>query len=104
MYALVEINGKQYKAQKGTVLKVDKLNKEEGDSIELEHVLMIRNDDNVTIGSPYVEGVTINATLKEHGKDKKIIVYKFKKRKRYRKKQGHRQQYSLIHIDDIVGV
>jgi large subunit ribosomal protein L21 len=103
MYALVEINGKQYKIAKGSELKVDKLDRQEGDTIEFDSVLMVRDEDTVKLGSPYVNGVTVNATLKEHGKDKKIIVYKFKKRKRYRRTKGHRQQYSIVHIDDIAG-
>ena len=103
MYALIEINGKQYKAAKGTELKVDKLDRQEGDAIEFDSVLMVRNEEDVKLGSPYVDGVKVNATLKQHGKDKKIIVYKFKKRKRYRRTQGHRQQYSIVHIDEIVG-
>jgi large subunit ribosomal protein L21 len=103
MYALVEIKGKQYKAEKGSVLKIDKINNEEGETVEFDNVLMIKNDDDVTIGSPYVKGAKITATLEGHGKDKKIIVYKYKKRKRYRKKQGHRQQYSLVKVEDITG-
>ena len=103
MYALVDINGKQYKAEKGETLKVDKLDSENGDAVEFETVLMVGGVDSVKVGTPYVKGVTVKATVEDQLKDKKVIVYKYKRRKGYHKKQGHRQQYSLIKVDDIVG-
>ncbi len=104
MYALVEIKGRQYKARKGRTLKVDRIAGDKGDTLEFDSVLMIRDDEEgVKIGTPYVEGAKIKTVLEDHGKDKKVVVYKYKRRKRYHKKQGHRQQFSLIRVDDIVG-
>ncbi len=102
MYALVEIKGKQYKAQKGDLLKVDKLQNESGDNMEFDSVLMLNSNDKIMVGTPYLKDVKVKATLKEHKKDKKINVFKFKKRKNYSRRKGHRQQYSFIRIDDIV--
>lgn len=102
MYALVEIKGKQYKAQKGALLKVDKLGKETGDSVEFDSVLMISGDD-VKVGTPYLDGVKVTATVEDERRDKKINVIKFKKRKNYRRKMGHRQTYSYIRVNDITG-
>jgi large subunit ribosomal protein L21 len=102
MYALVEIKGKQYKAEKGTLLKVDKIDSEKGDALEFENVLMLSNDDEVRIGTPYVEGIKVQGLVEDQIKDKKIIVFKYKKRKNYKRTQGHRQQYTLVRINEIV--
>ena len=104
MYALVDIKGKQYKAEKGATLQVDKLDREKGESVEFDSVLMVGGTEKVKVGNPYVKGVKIQAVLEDQIKDKKIVVYKYKRRKRYHKKQGHRQQYSIIRVEDIVGV
>ncbi|RKX79184.1 MAG: 50S ribosomal protein L21 [Spirochaetes bacterium] len=104
MYALVEIKGKQYKAEKGKRIKVDKLDGKIGDKIEFDKVIMIGGTEEVKIGTPYLQGVKIAGTLENHLKDRKIIVYKYKRRKGYRRKRGHRQQYSYIKVDDIVGL
>ena len=104
MYALVDINGKQYKAEKGTVLKIDRISQETGDKIEFQSVLLVSGSKDVKVGAPYVDGVSVKATVTDQGKDKKVVVFKYKKRKGYRKKYGHRQPYSLIKIDDISGV
>jgi large subunit ribosomal protein L21 len=103
MYALVDIKGKQYKAEKGVTLKVDKLDNETGDALEFDTVLMVGGVDGVKVGTPYVKGVTVKATVEEQIKDRKVIVYKYKRRKGYHKKQGHRQRYSVIKVEDIVG-
>ncbi|MBN1686420.1 MAG: 50S ribosomal protein L21 [Spirochaetales bacterium] len=102
MYALVEIKGKQFKAQKGAVLKIDRIDQIKGESVDFEHVLLLREEDTVKVGTPYVTGASIKATVEDHGKDKKVLAQKFKKRKGYRRKQGHRQQYTLVRVDDIV--
>ncbi|TFG64213.1 MAG: 50S ribosomal protein L21 [Spirochaetales bacterium] len=102
MYVLVEIKGKQYKAQKGAVLKVDKLESAEGEAVEFDKVMMVHGDD-VKIGSPYLAGVTVKGTVESQKKDKKVIIFKFKRRKNYRRKQGHRQTYSYVKVEDIVG-
>jgi len=104
MYALVEVNGKQYKAKEGSVIKVDLFDMEAGSSIDLDKVLMVSGDDSVKVGSPYVEGVSVKTTLRENIKDKKVKVFKMKRRKGYRRTQGHRQKYSLLTIDAIQGV
>jgi large subunit ribosomal protein L21 len=103
MYALVEFKGKQYKAEKGIVLKVDKIEGEQGSAIDIGSVLLVSDGGSVKVGSPYVAGVTVKAVLESHGKDKKIVVFKYEPKKDYRRKQGHRQQYSLIRVQDIVG-
>jgi large subunit ribosomal protein L21 len=100
MYALVEFMGKQYKAEKGAVLKVDKIDAEPGAAIDIDTVLLV-SGDTVTVGSPYIQGAKVSATVESHGKDDKIVVFKYKPKKDYRRKQGHRQQYSIITIGDI---
>jgi large subunit ribosomal protein L21 len=100
MYALVEFLGKQYKAEKGALLKVDKIDAEPGATINIDTVLLV-SGDSVKVGSPYVQGAKVSATVESHGKDPKIIVFKYKPKKDYRRKQGHRQQYSVIKISDI---
>ena len=102
MYALIEFKGKQYKAEKGAVLKVDRIDEEPGAALDIDSVLLL-SGDTVTVGVPYVEGVRVSATVESHIKDKKIIVFKYKPKKDYRRKQGHRQPYSLIKIVDIAG-
>jgi large subunit ribosomal protein L21 len=105
MYALIEFKGKQYKAEKGALLKVDKLDAEPGSSLNIDTVLLVSGGDaSVSVGTPYLEGVTVGATVESHGKDPKIIVFKYKPKKDYRRKQGHRQQFSIIKIEDIGGV
>jgi large subunit ribosomal protein L21 len=101
MYALVEFKGKQYKAEKGALLKVDKIDAEPGTAINIDTVLLV-SGDSVSVGSPYIEGAKVSATVESHGKDDKIIVFKYKPKKDYRRKQGHRQQYSIIKIGDIL--
>ncbi len=103
MYALVEIKGKQYKAEKGAVLKVDKLNEEIGASVEFDSVVLTSDGDKVSVGQPYVKGAKVKAVVEDLKKDKKVLVVKFKRRKGYERKKGHRQQYSFIKISDIVG-
>jgi large subunit ribosomal protein L21 len=102
MYALIEFKGKQYKAEKGAVLKVDRIEEEPGSALDIDSVLLLAGDA-VTVGTPYVEGARVSATVESHIKDKKIIVFKYKPKKDYRRKQGHRQPYSLIKIVDIIG-
>jgi large subunit ribosomal protein L21 len=100
MYALVEFMGKQYKAEQGALLKVDKIDAEPGSALNIDTVLLL-SGDTITVGSPYVQGAKVSATVESHGKDDKIIVFKYKPKKDYRRKQGHRQQYSIIRIGEI---
>ena len=103
MYALMEFKGKQYKAEKGAILEVDKIDAEPGSAVDIDSVLLL-SGDTVTVGNPYVAGAKVQAVVESHKKAKKIIVFKYKPKKDYRRKQGHRQQYSIIKIQDIVGV
>ncbi|MDR0644627.1 MAG: 50S ribosomal protein L21 [Treponema sp.] len=103
MYALVEIKGKQYKAEKDTLLKVDLLDVEPGSTLNIDSVLLL-SGDTMSVGAPYVAGAYVTATVESHEKDKKIIVFKYKPKKDYRRKQGHRQRYSVIKIKDIAAV
>lgn len=103
MYALVEILGRQYKAQEGAVLQVDLLSKEEGSAFETDKVLAIVDGDKAIFGTPYVEGAKVSATVGSEIKGEKVKVYKFHRRKGYRRTQGHRQKYTLLTIDKIEG-
>jgi len=100
MYALVEFKGKQYKVEKGNLLKVDKIDAEPGTKLDINTVILV-SGDTVTVGNPYVEGAKVSATVENHGKDDKIIVFKYKSKKDYRRKQGHRQQFSVLNIGEI---
>jgi large subunit ribosomal protein L21 len=100
MYALVEFLGKQYKAEKGALLKVDKINAEPGAQVNIDTVLLV-SGDTVTVGNPYVQGAKVSATVESHGKGEKIVVFKYKPKKDYRRKKGHRQQYSIIKIAEV---
>lgn len=104
MYALVEIKGRQYKVAQDSVIKVDLLGSEEGADVEFSKVLMVRTEKDITLGKPYVEGVAVKATVESNGRDPKIIVYKNKRRKNYRRTKGHRQHYSLVRVKEIAGV
>lgn len=102
MYALVEIKGKQYKAEKGSLLRVDKIEGEKGDKLEFDSVLMLSGDD-VKVGAPYVDGAKITATLEDPVKGKKVKIFKYKRRKNYSLRKGHRQQYTTVRVEDIIG-
>jgi len=104
MYALVDIKGKQYKVEKGSIIKIDRLNSESGDKVEFDSVLLVSGEDEIQVGQPFLKGIKIEATVEDHVLDKKLIIYKYKKRKGYRKKQGHRQRYTILKVQDIAGV
>ena len=102
MFALIETGGKQYRVTEGTILKVEKLEAEEGAAVVLDKVLLLSEDDEtVTVGRPLIEGASVTAKVIKQGRGKKIIVYKYKKRKNYHKKQGHRQSYTKLVIEKI---
>ena len=101
MYAIIESCGKQYKVAKGDVVFFEKLDTEEGKKHTFDKVILVSEDGKVQIGNPYVRGVKVEGKVVSHGKGKKIIVYKMKPKKNYRRKQGHRQPYTKIEITDI---
>ena len=101
MYAVVNTGGKQYKVQEGDLLRVEKLPGEIGAEIAFDQVLLYSDGENLTIGQPTVENAIVNGHIVEQSKAKKIIVFKYKRRKRYRRKQGHRQLYTTVKIDSI---
>lgn len=103
MYALFEYKGKQYKAEKGVELKVDKIDAKD-DKISIDSVLLVSNEGNIKVGTPYVTGCQIIAKKGDDVRDRKVLVYKEKSKKNYHKLKGHRQQYSFITIEDIVGI
>jgi ribosomal protein L21 len=101
MYAIIETGGKQYKVQEGDVVFVEKLAAEAGSAYTFDKVLTVADGENVTFGAPVVAGATVSAKVMGHGKEKKIIVFKFKAKKGFRKKQGHRQPYTKVQIEKI---
>ena len=102
MYAVIITGGKQYRVKEGDTLKLEKLVAEQGGTIDFDKVLMVGSGDDVTIGSPYIEGGKVSATVTQHGRRKKIKVVKFKRRKNYLRQKGHRQQYTEVQITKIV--
>ena len=100
MFAIIKTGGKQYKVSEGDIIKVEKIEAEAGDKIEFDQVLMVSGDD-VKVGSPVVEGAKVSAEVLDQKKDKKIVIFKFKAKKNYRKKKGHRQPYTLVKIEKI---
>lgn len=101
MYAIVDINGKQYRVEEGRYISVDLLDQEPGSSIKLDQVLLLNDGSETKIGKPTIAGATVTATVRDHFKESKIIVFKMKRKKGYRRKQGHRQAYTRINIDKI---
>ncbi len=101
MYAIVKTGGKQYKVAQGDVLFVEKLEANEGDVVTLDQVLAVAGENGLTVGAPVVEGATVTAKVVAQGKAKKVIVYKYKAKKDYRRKQGHRQPYTKIVVEKI---
>lgn len=101
MYAIIETGGKQYKVQEGDVLFIEKLTAGEGESVTFDRVLAVSGEAGLTIGAPLVAGATVSAKVEKHGKGKKIVVFKYKAKKNYRRKQGHRQPYTKVVIDKI---
>ncbi len=102
MYAIIECSGRQYRAEEGDSFVVEKLPYEVGDQIQLENVLLLSENDDVTIGQPTVTDVSVKATVVEQFRGKKILVWKYRPSKRYRRKQGHRQSYTRLRVDEIV--
>jgi large subunit ribosomal protein L21 len=101
MYAVIKTGGKQYRVIPGERLKVEKLDGEVGSNVTLDQVLVVADGENVTIGSPIIQGATVNAKVLSHGRGDKVMIFKFRRRKHYRKTQGHRQSYTEIQIENI---
>ncbi|ESQ09177.1 MAG TPA: 50S ribosomal protein L21 [Chromatiaceae bacterium] len=103
MYAVIETGGKQYRVAEGDTLRVEKLDSEAGTSIDIDKVLMIANDGEFTVGKPFVEGGRVTAEVTSHGRSRKIKIVKFRRRKQYLKRQGHRQWFTELKITGIAG-
>lgn len=102
MYAVFQLSGFQYRAEEGAVLQVPLQDNKKGDKIEIADVLLIQKDDSSQVGTPFVEGAKIEAEILGHGQADKIRIYKYKRRTKYRKTQGHRQDYTEVKINKIV--
>jgi large subunit ribosomal protein L21 len=101
MYAIIQTGGKQYRVQEGDVLRVEKLEAGEGDVVAFDRVLTVVSSDDVKIGTPVVAGAKVTAKVMAHGKDKKILVFKYKAKSNYRRRQGHRQPFTQVVIEKI---
>ncbi|MHB1420431.1 MAG: 50S ribosomal protein L21 [Bacillota bacterium] len=101
MYAIVETGGKQYKVAQGDVINVEKLDAAPGETVEIGRVLAVGTGDELRVGSPVVEGAKVVFKVLEQGKGKKIIIFKYKAKKNYRRKQGHRQPFSKVIVEEI---
>ena len=101
MHAIIETGGKQYRVKEGDVIFIEKLDVQDGETVTFVNVLAITGDTGTTFGTPTLEGATVTAGVVKSGKSKKIIVFKMKRRKGYRKKQGHRQPYTKVQIEKI---
>tara|TARA_B100000959_G_scaffold178346_1_gene186527 strand:+ start:1235 stop:1621 length:387 start_codon:yes stop_codon:yes gene_type:complete len=102
MYAIVNISGKQFKASEGLKVRVPKQIGEEGSALEFDNVLLVNDGTNTHVGDPTVSGASVTATILNHGRDKKILVYKKKRRKGYQRKNGHRQWYTELEFQKII--
>ena len=101
MYAVISSGGKQYKVETGQTLRVEKIQGEVGAPVSFNEVLIVSDGETIQVGTPVVDGVSVQGHIVAQGREKKIIVFKYKRRKRYRRKQGHRQPFTAIQIDTI---
>lgn len=102
MYAIVETGGKQYQVQTGQIIDVERLPADVGDEVQLDQVLLVADEGELKVGQPTVEGAKVRATVLRQDKARKVLVFKFKPKERYRRKAGHRQPYTRLRIDEIV--
>ncbi len=102
VYAVVRSGSRQYRAEEGQTILVERLPEEVGQQVELNEVLLVADGDNVMVGRPTVEGASVRATVVAQEKGPKIRIFKYRPRKRYRRRAGHRQQYTRLHVDEIV--
>ncbi len=100
-YAIINLTGKQFKVTKGDVFIVDRLDQEEGSTMKIDQVLMVKDDKDTKIGQPYVEGASVELKVKEHQRSKKLRVAKYKAKSRYRRVRGHRQHQSIVEVTAI---
>jgi large subunit ribosomal protein L21 len=101
MYAIIQTGGKQYRVSEGDVVSIEKLTAAEGEEVVFDQVLTVVSDSDIKIGKPVVEGAKVTAKVVEHGKGKKILIFKYKAKSNYRKRQGHRQPYTKVEISKI---
>ena len=101
MYAVIETGGKQYRVEQGQRIKVEKLNADEGATVDLDKVLLVADGEDIKVGAPYLAGGKVTATVASHGRGKKVQIIKFRRRKHHAKKQGHRQAYTELEITGI---
>ena len=101
MYAIIETGGKQYRVQPGDEIHVEKIPSEVGETVNIDSVLMYADGERLSVGTPTVENVQVKGRVLAHGRDKKVIIYKLKRRKKYRRKRGHRQAFTVLKIDEI---
>jgi len=101
VYAVIETGGKQYRVEKDSVLLIEKLDAQEGETVTFDKVLLVKKDDETKVGSPLLEGAKVVGKVVKHGKGKKIIVFKYKPKKNYKRKKGHRQPYTKVVIESI---
>lgn len=101
MYAVIATGGKQYRVNEGDILRIEKIAGDVGDAVSIDRVLMVAEGDSVTIGTPVVDNAVVKASIVEQAKAKKVLVFKYKRRKRFRRKQGHRQPFTAIKIENI---
>jgi large subunit ribosomal protein L21 len=102
MYAVIATGGKQYRVSEGAVLRVEKLDAEEGASVEFDRVLLVGDGETVSVGKPFLEGGKVQATVMSQGKARKVEIVKFRRRKNYRRTKGHRQNFTQVKITGIV--
>jgi large subunit ribosomal protein L21 len=101
MYAIVECGGKQYRVKQGDKIRVELIGQEPESDYLLDKVLLVGRDEGVTVGAPYVQGASVKAKVRGHGKEDKVIVFKYRRKKNYRRFRGHRQPYTLLQIEEI---
>ncbi|RDH90676.1 MAG: 50S ribosomal protein L21 [endosymbiont of Seepiophila jonesi] len=101
MYAVIQTGGKQYRVSEGDTVKVEKLDADQGASVELDKVLMVADGEDIKVGTPYIDGGKVTATVKSHGRGKKVKIIKFRRRKHHMKRQGHRQWYTELQVTGI---
>ena len=102
MYAVIETGGKQYRVQEGDIITIEKIKAEVGETVAFEKVLVLSDGNDVKVGTPYLDAA-VTGSVVEHGKGQKVIIFKYKAKKDYRKKQGHRQPYTMVKIESLTG-